>query len=211
MKIALIVIGAVLANIGLLLLMENMVGRDRVRIVNTMDAQTIDFVRTPQDEQTKTKDRRRKPPPKPEELKKPQAKMDQMQTQDMELPSPMEMLAVNSLMTADGVAIGGRMVGGDGGQLQTIMERDLTAISKIPPQYPTTALMRGLEGYVEMIFLVRPDGTVGETRLVASEPPGRFDQAAQDAVRRWRYRPFTVDGVAQSAWVRVTVEFKLDE
>ena len=67
MRTALLCLGAVAINLGLFLLMETMVERDRSRLFNTFEAQTIEFVRTPLEDETKTKDRRRKPPPKPEE------------------------------------------------------------------------------------------------------------------------------------------------
>ena len=67
---------ALLLNAGLFLTMENMISQERVRVIDALEANTIDFVRTAIDDQTKTKDRRRKPPPKPQEIKRPQARMD---------------------------------------------------------------------------------------------------------------------------------------
>ena len=43
---------ALVVNVLLFVVMENMISRDRVRIVDAMDAQTIDFVRTAIDDRT---------------------------------------------------------------------------------------------------------------------------------------------------------------
>ena len=78
MRILAIVLGALAINLGLYLLMEGMISRDRVRVLDLFDAQTIEFVRAPIEDETRTKDRRRKPPPKPRDIKKPKAEVDEM-------------------------------------------------------------------------------------------------------------------------------------
>lgn len=55
------------------------------------------------------------------------------------------------------------------------------------PRYPALALRRQLEGSVTVQFTIQPDGSVVEPRVVASDPPGVFDEAALVATRRWRF------------------------
>nr|WP_295376064.1 energy transducer TonB [Pseudoxanthomonas sp.] len=72
------------------------------------------------------------------------------------------------------------------------------------PRYPLPALRNRLEGEVELAFVIRPDGSVGDVRLTAAQPQGVFDAAAVAVASRWR---FEATGRSQ-AWQR-TVRFRL--
>lgn len=72
------------------------------------------------------------------------------------------------------------------------------------PRYPLPALRNRVEGEVELAFVIRPDGSVGDVRLTAARPQGVFDAAAVAVASRWR---FEATGRAQS-WQR-TVRFRL--
>lgn len=60
---------------------------------------------------------------------------------------------------------------------------------KVPPEYPARAQRRGLEGYVEVRFTIRPDGSVdGDSlRVTDAEPRNVFERAAMRAVSRWQF------------------------
>lgn len=73
------------------------------------------------------------------------------------------------------------------------------------PRYPSVALNRRLEGAVEVAFVIRPDGSVAETRVVSADPPGVFDRSALAAVSGYRFQP-----VADTVASRITVRFTLD-
>lgn len=87
---------------------------------------------------------------------------------------------------------------------EPIME-PLIALS---PSYPPRARRSGLEGYVVVEFSVNADGIVEAPRVVAAQPRRVFEQAALDAVRRWRYPPRADD--AQPVTVRRQIDFRLD-
>jgi TonB family protein len=57
------------------------------------------------------------------------------------------------------------------------------------PEYPPQAQRSGLEGHVLVAFEITPEGTVENAVVTESEPAEVFDQAALNAVRRWRYAP----------------------
>lgn len=63
--------------------------------------------------------------------------------------------------------------------------------SRVPPEYPSRAQRRGLEGDVELQFVIRPDGSVdpGSIRVLSARPANVFDKAARQAVSRWRFEP----------------------
>ena len=61
------------------------------------------------------------------------------------------------------------------------------AVHQPPPRYPSLALNRGLEGAVNVAFVIQPDGSVAETRVVGADPPGVFDRSALAAVGSYRF------------------------
>jgi TonB family protein len=90
-------------------------------------------------------------------------------------------------------------------------EGTLTRTRYVPPLYPDSARNRNIGGWVDLTFLVGPDGVVSDVAVVAAQPPGTFEQAAIAAVRRWRYQPLVRDGHAASQQARVRVRFKVHE
>jgi protein TonB len=68
----------------------------------------------------------------------------------------------------------------------------LRLVQDAQPRYPARALDRRLDGRVELMFTVRPDGSVADLRVVDAQPAGVFDQAALQAARRWRFAPIPV-------------------
>ncbi|MCE8015635.1 energy transducer TonB [Halomonas sp. MCCC 1A17488] len=78
--------------------------------------------------------------------------------------------------------------------------------NRVPPEYPLRAQRRGLEGHVELQFLIRPDGSVDRSsiRVVESQPRNVFDSAAEQAVARWQFEP--ASGVRRA---RQRLEFQL--
>lgn len=79
-------------------------------------------------------------------------------------------------------------------------------VSRVPPSYPRRALRRGLEGHVELEFLIQPDGRVDPSsiRVLEARPRRVFEKAATAAVAEWR---FEADGRLRRA--RQRLEFQL--
>lgn len=206
-----LIAGALLINFALFLLMENMISRDRVRVLDLFNAQTIEFVRTPMEDETRTKDRRRKPPPKPREMKKPRAEVENVANR-AELPADFSAYNVSSLLgEGGGVGLGQRIVQGSGEAMKMVMASDLTPLARIPPQYPPFALSRGIEGWVDLTFIVTTDGTVHELVVVDATPKGMFENAATAAVARWRFQPVVEDGEPVPVRVWLHVDFEIPE
>lgn len=83
-------------------------------------------------------------------------------------------------------------------------------IKRVAPEYPEDAARKGIEGAVDLAFVVSANGDVSDVTIVHSEPSGIFNRAAIAAVRRWKYQPSTVNGVAVDAHVQLRMTFKLD-
>ncbi len=87
-------------------------------------------------------------------------------------------------------------------------ESTLEKVHNVLPVYPMVADRLGRGGFVEMLFTVRTDGTVGDITVTHADPPGMFDSAAVGAVRQWRYRPVERNGHPVEQRVRLRVVFK---
>jgi len=73
----------------------------------------------------------------------------------------------------------------------TGISRILTPSVRVPPEYPYRELTRGREGFVIVGFAVNEHGLTENVRVIRSEPPNAFDNAAIRAVQQWRYQPET--------------------
>lgn len=83
------------------------------------------------------------------------------------------------------------------GPLQISMNADMPIPQYLAaPRYPSAAIRRELEGYVDVIFDVTEFGGTDNIRIIAAEPEGVFETAAIAAVKRWRFQPKTVDDKA---------------
>ena len=83
-------------------------------------------------------------------------------------------------------------------------------IEQVSPEYPPVAQRLRVSGVVEAEFLVGPDGTVEDFRIVSVTRTGvGFERATEEAVRQWRYEPATKNGVKVRTWVAVRVPFTL--
>jgi protein TonB len=82
-------------------------------------------------------------------------------------------------------------------------------VDKVSPKYPRRAYERQIEGWVKVEFTVTAQGTVSNPAVVAAEPSDTFDEAALDAVARFRFKPKMVDGVATSQRANQTIQFRI--
>lgn len=64
------------------------------------------------------------------------------------------------------------------------------------PKYPARAMSRHIEGWVKIEMTIGADGSVSNSRVAGSEPPGIFDEAALTAINRCKFKPRLVNGKA---------------
>lgn len=82
-------------------------------------------------------------------------------------------------------------------------------LTKPPAAYPAHAEAAQIEGEVELRILVDPQGKVEDSEVVSSRPTGIFDASAQEAVRRWTFRPGVFQGRPTYVWLRQRLTFRL--
>jgi protein TonB len=160
----------------------------------------VEFVDVSQDEDVQTKQRKvNKPPAPPVEPPKPDLPKPNVQAQ---ATNAFDLGAID--LSADLNIDAGLMgSGGDG---------DFLPIVKVAPQYPRRALQKGIEGHVTVEFTVTALGTVIDPKVIGSNPPNIFNQAAINAVEKFKYKPKIVDGKAQAVTgVRNIIRFELDK
>jgi protein TonB len=78
-----------------------------------------------------------------------------------------------------------------------------------PPLYPHWARERGREGSATVAFTVDTRGRVRNIRLLAVKGESAFGRAAADAVAKWRFKPFTVNGSPIAHKMTQLFEFQL--
>jgi protein TonB len=75
------------------------------------------------------------------------------------------------------------------------------------PLYPDIARQARVQGIVILEAIIDPQGNVTNVRVLRSIP--LLDQAAIDAVRKWKYEPTLLNGVPVPIVMTVTVNFSL--
>ena len=80
-------------------------------------------------------------------------------------------------------------------------------IHDVTPQYPPEAGRARLEGPVVLMAVIGQDGSVKDVRVESGLPI--LAQAAIDAVKQWRYKPYLIDGEPVEVDSRITINFTL--
>ena len=79
----------------------------------------------------------------------------------------------------------------------------------LQPQYPQDAALKGVEGWVELSFVVAADGKPTNVHVTNAAPAGVFDKAAVFAMQRARYEPLSKTDPSLSRQASVRVSFRL--
>ena len=84
-------------------------------------------------------------------------------------------------------------------------------LRRVPPEYPSRAADRGIEGHVVLRILVNRTGRVDRVRVEEAQPPGVFETLARKAVMQWRFAPAIFRGKKVAVWCRNRLLFRLSE
>jgi protein TonB len=80
-------------------------------------------------------------------------------------------------------------------------------VHDVVPEYPPEAGRARLEGAVVLLAVIGKDGTVQDLRVKSGSPV--LAQAAINAVRQWRYRPYLLNGEPVEVDTQITINFTL--
>jgi protein TonB len=193
-----IVIGVVV-TMSLLFIMQLLIVSGKQALTDPRERHKLEFVRVKKNENLNTQDLTPEKPPKPPETppETPPQDMDNIDPDapTIDIPAPSILADTN--------------IGGPGGM--NIAEGDYLPIVRVAPVYPSRALSRGLEGFVDMSFTVTSTGTVRDP-IVLQSTSSLFERAATRAVLKFKYKPRVVDGIpVEVSGVKTRITFELED
>ncbi len=167
----------------------------------------LDFIKVDQDELENVK--KRTPPPEPEPPEKPppppKITVDNPDQPARNMPK-IDMPRISLGLTSGSGPYLGRWSAGDAGA-----EGDIIPIVRIEPQFPREALLKGINGWVEVEFTIEPDGSVSNPKVIDSQPPRIFDRNALRAIYKWKFKPRIVDGKPVARRAKQRMDFTVKE
>ncbi|HEV8434960.1 MAG TPA: energy transducer TonB [Thermoanaerobaculia bacterium] len=116
-----------------------------------------------------------------------------------------------------GGVIGGQLGGQLGGQVGGTGDQPMrvggdvqapTTISRIDPQYTEAGRKARIEGIVVIEAVIDRNGDVTDARILKPLPMGLGDSALE-AVKRWKFKPGTLNGQPVPVYYNLTVTFRL--
>lgn len=81
-------------------------------------------------------------------------------------------------------------------------------IHRVDPVYPPLAIQTRVEGIVLLQVVINEEGLVGDVKVIRGHPLLR--ESAVEAVRKWKYTPTVLNGIAVPVRATITVNFRLD-
>lgn len=97
----------------------------------------------------------------------------------------------------------------EGRATEVVAASQLTRVRMVEPRYPADAQASGQSGWVDLEFTVTPTGTVSDVKVIGASTAGVFDEAASDALARWRFKPVERNGVAVPQRAKLRIRFDL--
>ena len=90
-----------------------------------------------------------------------------------------------------------------------LVETPPVVIRRVRAAYPSYASASTIEGTVIVNALVSEKGDVIKTEIIKDmEDAFGFKQAAQSAVRQWKFEPASIKGIRVKVWIPVAIDFK---
>jgi TonB family protein len=80
-------------------------------------------------------------------------------------------------------------------------------VKKVQPEYPQAAKKAGIQGEVKLRATIGKTGDVENLQIVSGHP--QLAPAAIEAVKQWKYRPYTKNGQAVEVVTDIDVNFSL--
>jgi len=160
----------------------------------------IEFIRIKQDDSLQ--ERKRTIPDKPPTPKRPPQPQVEI---DVSKPPPTANLDFDmpdfSLPTDFSGAFMGNLESMGTGTSQLI------PIVKVAPRCPREAQISGIDGSVTLLLNVNSNGRVSTIQVKSAKPTRIFNSEAIKAVKRWQFKPKTIDGIAVDQKGELLVEF----
>jgi protein TonB len=93
------------------------------------------------------------------------------------------------------------------------IERDqklpMESVEQEYPHYPDDARKKRLEDQVIVRYVIGTNGRVTDVEIISHAKEPMFDEAAVDAIKRWRFRPMIKDGKRVEVMHELAVNFEI--
>lgn len=179
----------VITTLSLLFLMYQLVNNDLGEMKQKKTVKIPDIVMTETKIETRYEDAKPEKPEAPEvppDLPEPEFEAPRVSGEALNMSAP---------IAKAGIDVGA-------GSL-AFSEGEYLPIVKVPPEYPSTALSRGIEGYCTVVYTVTETGATRDPEPIPDQcvtkdgkPTTVFNRASVRAALKFKYKPKVVDGKA---------------
>ena len=151
-----------------------------------------------------------KPQPAPKKpVQKPQRKPIQ------KTPPPVAKAAAAAPVVAPSKAVSQKTASGSPAKTAEattqLPSADAAGLNNKAPVYPMLSRKRKEQGTVWLLLLVSKDGVVTELKLKKTSGFARLDQAALQAVKKWKFQPARKQGQPIDYWYELPLKFSLQQ
>lgn len=115
--------------------------------------------------------------------------------------------AGNSSVGSGSVGVGNYSTGGEGNGKSYVSPQ---VLSIVKPEYPAEERRAGIEGTVSLKIVILENGKPGDIEVVRSSGSELLDNAAVEALRKWRFSPAFNKETGRPMKGRVTVPIKFE-
>lgn len=183
---------------------------------------TFDFFMNETEQKSQRKSRELPEPPKPSPLPPEQLLAQPNIERSMDVPALEPVLDMNLNLTVKDINLEvvvpiatslhaeNSLLKQELPQVQLGQTQQVMPLHREDPNYPRKALQRGIEGYVVVSFDIGLAGKPENINIEESNPSRVFNREALNAIKKWKYQPMMVNGVAKvRLGQRVKLEFKI--
>lgn len=89
--------------------------------------------------------------------------------------------------------------------------KPLVPLSTARPQAPEHACKRGIEGWIEIVYVVTGEGRVADIKIIDAQPRGVFEASVIESVSEWLYERNYVGGKPVARQVKQKIEYKNED
>jgi len=151
------------------------------------------------------------PPPKPKEEPKKKAETKPAPSEPKQSNAPQKQAEAKSESQAQSAAVAPSSAGGasgtpiqtDIGKLEVLYQPDADAY------YPSFSKRSGEQGTVVVRLIIDQSGNVEDIALLQSSSFPRLDRAASEIGKRYRFKPYLVNGSPQRISTNLLIKFNL--
>ena len=195
-----VLLASIIITMIIFLIIQSLISRSANLDQKEKNPNLVEFIRINQDDNLHERTRQiPEKPPQPKRPPQPEIELDDktpppVQQFDLDLPD------FNLPTDFSGAFLGNINDMGRG-------TSQLIPLVKIAPRCPSEAAMGGINGSVVLELLVNESGRVDTIKIKQARPSRVLNKEALKAVRRWQFKPKTVDGVAVEQRGELKVEF----